>query len=196
MISTNCSSSDRSEFLAAWLKNPLKIASIVPSGRPLAQSITSEIDRRVGGVIELGPGTGVFTDALLERGVVESDLVLVEEDASFTRMLKQRYPTANIVNINASKIGGQALGNRTFRVTVSGLPLLSMTPRAVLAILLSTFRLMGSNGRFYQFTYGPLCPIPRRILDRLGLKAVRIGWTPLNMPPAAVYRITKRTLLA
>jgi phospholipid N-methyltransferase len=161
----------------------------------LAQLITSEIDRESGSVIELGPGTGVFTDLLLERGVAEDNLVLVEQDDGFTQMLKQRYPAAAVLNIDASKIGGQALADTSFGATVSGLPLLSMAPRTVLAILLGSFRHMGQNGRFYQFTYGPRCPIPRRILDRLGLKAVRIGWTLHNIPPAAVYRISKRPTL-
>jgi phospholipid N-methyltransferase len=75
---------------------------------------------------------------------------------------------------------------------VSGLPLLSMRPRQVMAILSGAFSYTRPTGRFYQFTYGPFCPIPRTVLDRLELKAKRIGGTVRNLPPASVYRITRR----
>jgi len=54
------------------------------------------------------------------------------------------------------------------------------------------FAYMRPGGAVYQFTYGPRCPVSRPILDRLGLKAVRIGGTVRNLPPASVYRISRR----
>ncbi|MBR0710294.1 SAM-dependent methyltransferase, partial [Bradyrhizobium liaoningense] len=72
------------------------------------------------------------------------------------------------------------------------LPLLSMSPRKVIAILTGAFRHMQEGGTLYQFTYGPRCPVPRPILDRLGLKASLVGRTALNIPPASVYRIRRR----
>ncbi|TIT80529.1 MAG: phospholipid methyltransferase, partial [Mesorhizobium sp.] len=47
------------------------------------------------------------------------------------------------------------------------------------------------GGAFYQFTYGPRCPVARPILEGLGLSATHIGRTMLNVPPAAVYRIVR-----
>jgi phosphatidylethanolamine/phosphatidyl-N-methylethanolamine N-methyltransferase len=67
-----------------------------------------------------------------------------------------------------------------------------MTPRKMMAMLSGVFRCLRPRGALYQFTYGPRCPVPRPILDRLGLKATRIGRTLRNIPPAAVYRITAR----
>jgi phospholipid N-methyltransferase len=75
---------------------------------------------------------------------------------------------------------------------VSGLPLLSMPANEVIAILDGAFAHMRADGAFYQFTYGPRCPVRRSVLERLGLKAVRIGGALANMPPASVYRIRKR----
>jgi phosphatidylethanolamine/phosphatidyl-N-methylethanolamine N-methyltransferase len=195
-VDISCVKSDRTIFLRAWLQDPLRVASVTPSSRSLAELITCEISRHTGGVIELGPGTGVFTDLLLERGVSEKDLTLVEQDAGFAAMLKDRYPKASIFSLDASRLARQSLGNANHAATVSGLPLLSMPTRKVFSILVNCFRLMDESGRFYQFTYGPRCPVPRRILDRLGLKAVRIGWTPHNIPPAAVYRISRRRVPA
>jgi phosphatidylethanolamine/phosphatidyl-N-methylethanolamine N-methyltransferase len=62
----------------------------------------------------------------------------------------------------------------------------------VIAILEASFGHLRPEGAFYQFTYGPRCPVSRALLDRLGLKATRIGWAFANVPPAAVYRIRRR----
>ncbi len=75
---------------------------------------------------------------------------------------------------------------------ISGLPLLSMPASKVMRILEGTFRFLDDGGSLYQFTYGWRCPVHAKILDRLGLDAVRIGATMLNFPPAGVYRISRR----
>ena len=75
---------------------------------------------------------------------------------------------------------------------VSGIPLLLMPAKRVSALLDGAFEQLRPDGAFYQFTYGPGAPIPRLILDRLGLKATRIGGTLANFPPAAVYRLRRR----
>lgn len=74
---------------------------------------------------------------------------------------------------------------------ISGLPLLSMPDRKVTAILDGAFAHLRPGAAFYQFTYGPRCPVPRPILDGLDLTATHIGRTLLNVPPAAVYRISR-----
>lgn len=195
-VNMGCPSSDRIRFLKAWLQNPLRVASVTPSSRSLAQLITSEISVDTGRVIELGPGTGVFTALLLERGVPQRDLTLIEQEPGFVAMLQARYPSARVLTIDAARLGRQVMVEDKYGATISGLPLLSMSPRKVMAILRSCFSVMETHAGFYQFTYGPRCPVPRRILDRLGLQAVRIGWTPNNIPPAAVYRISRRTILS
>ena len=186
-----CLSSDHMQFLRAWLQNPLKIASIAPSGHSLSQLITSEIVPAVGRVIELGPGTGVFTRALLKRGILEENITLIEQDEQFASSLSKRFPRAVVLNLSASRMHKRDASSDLFGAAISGLPLLSMSPRAVMAILAAAFRSMENDAKFYQFTYGPRCPVPRAILDRLELKAVRIGATPFNLPPAAVYRISR-----
>ena len=60
---------DGGAFLREWLSDPLRVASIMPSGRALAEIMTRELDPSSAPVIELGPGTGAFTTALLARGI-------------------------------------------------------------------------------------------------------------------------------
>ncbi|GLK80921.1 class I SAM-dependent methyltransferase [Methylopila turkensis] len=180
-------------FIREWLTAPLRVGAILPSGATLARAMTAEIDRSVGAVIELGPGTGVFTQALLERGVPEHRLALIETGSEFATLLQLRFPEARTLWMDASALRQVALfdGEKAGAV-VSGLPLLSMKPRKVIAILDGAFSHLKPGGAFYQFTYGPNCPVPRPILDRLGLKASRVGRALANMPPATVYRIQRR----
>ncbi|UCI06175.1 class I SAM-dependent methyltransferase [Mesorhizobium sp. B1-1-8] len=184
--------SDALHFFRAWIFDPLRVASITPSGTALAQLMVSAIGPQTGPIIELGPGTGVFTRALLGQGVAEADLVLVEKGAEFAGVLAGRFPRAGLLCIDAADIGAATLPFAgPAGAVISGLPLLSIPATKVSAILAGSFAHMRDDGCFYQFTYGPRCPVPRTILEGLGLEAVRIGWTLRNIPPAAVYRIAR-----
>ncbi|MBB3236913.1 class I SAM-dependent methyltransferase [Phyllobacterium endophyticum] len=179
-------------FFQAWLKNPLRVAAIAPSGRALASLITSETSHDTGPVIELGPGTGAFTRALIARGVRQEDLALIEFGSEFAAALQFHYPRARTLCMDAARLRTVDLfDGRSAGAVVSGLPLLSMPPRKVIAILIGAFRKMEPDGALYQFTYGPRCPVPPRLLDHLGLEAERIGGAFANLPPAAVYRIRR-----
>jgi phospholipid N-methyltransferase len=67
-----------------------------------------------------------------------------------------------------------------------------MPSRKIVAIIAGAFRHLRPGGAFYQITYGPRCPVPQAVLDRLGLRATRIGGTLRNFPPASIYRIVRR----
>jgi phosphatidylethanolamine/phosphatidyl-N-methylethanolamine N-methyltransferase len=185
--------SEAMTFARTWVMQPRKTGAILPSGHALSQLITSEINPNSGPVLELGPGTGVFTRALLARGVKESNLILVESAPEFARLLQLRFPQATVLSIDARKLDGNlfTIGTRP-SAAISGLPLLSMSAENVEAILSSTFAQISSSACLYQFTYGPACPVPRAILNRLYLVAERLGWTLFNLPPASVYRIRRR----
>ena len=184
---------DLFRFFWSWTSDPLRVAAIAPSGESLARVMTREIGPFDGPVLELGAGTGAFTRALLAQGVRETDLTLVEYGSNFMRMLQLRFPQARVLWMDASQLGQYKLfPEANVGAVVSGLPLLSMSPRKVMSILNGAFGYLKPTGAFYQFTYGPRCPVPRPILDRLGLKATRVGGTVRNLPPAAVYRITRR----
>jgi phosphatidylethanolamine/phosphatidyl-N-methylethanolamine N-methyltransferase len=189
-------SRDVGPFLRAWLANPLRVGSIRPSSSALAHLMTSEISSETGLVIELGPGTGVFTRALLARGVRERDLTLVECGSDFASILDRRFPEARVLRSDAARLHHAGLfSGAPVGAVVSGLPLVSMSPSKILAIVSGAFRYLRPGGALYQFTYIPRCPIPRVILDRLGLRAVRMGSAIANVPPASAYRITRRGAL-
>jgi phospholipid N-methyltransferase len=180
-------------FLRAWVADPGRVGAIAPSSAVLAGLITSEISAASGPIIELGPGTGVFTHAMLACGVSQENLTLIEYGSDFVRMLQLRFPAARVLWMDAAQLGQHDLfESASVGAVISGLPLLNMSPRKVMAILTSSFGFLRQGGAFYQFTYGPRCPVPRPLLDRLGLRAKLIGRALMNVPPAAVYRITRR----
>lgn len=181
---------DGLNFARAWLADPFRIGAILPSGPALARLIVREIEPKNGPGLELGPGTGVFTQALLDRGVTAENLAVVEYDDVFASLLSKRFPDIRVIRADAARLSRHSeLHDARFSAVISGLPLLSMSLRNVVMILEGAFRYMQPTGNFYQFTYGPVCPVPVAVMDRLDLKARVVGRTCRNIPPATVYAI-------
>src|ERR1700733_7601442 len=93
---------DEVRFIRSWIERPLSIGAVTPSGRLLARTMASYVDpNSTGPVVELGPGIGPVTEALVKAGVKPSRLVLVEFDPTFCRILRSRYPDATLVQGDA-----------------------------------------------------------------------------------------------
>ncbi|QIG92235.1 MULTISPECIES: class I SAM-dependent methyltransferase [unclassified Bradyrhizobium] len=186
-------SHDLISFFTAWMAAPGRVGAIAPSGAALAELITRDISANSGPILELGPGTGAFTYQLLKRGVRQQDLTLIEYGSDFMRLLQLRFPGARVLWMDAARLASERLYHGApVGAVVSGLPLLNMSPRKVISIVGGAFSYMRPGGAFYQFTYGMRCPVPRPILDRLGVRATLVDRAILNVPPAAVYRLTRR----
>jgi phosphatidylethanolamine/phosphatidyl-N-methylethanolamine N-methyltransferase len=184
---------DQVLFLRDWVCDPLQVAAIAPSSLSLAHIMTSEISFCDAPILELGPGTGVFTRRLIEKGVPQENLVLVESSQGFADLLEWRFPKARIICRDASKlIVNEHLLPGTVGAVISGLPLAIMPARKVMTIMRFAFQSLKSDSFFYQFTYGQRCPVAPAILDRCGLSSTQIGHTFLNVPPASVYRIFRK----
>jgi phospholipid N-methyltransferase len=180
-------------FLRAWLAAPLRVAAIAPSGPALARAITAEIGPESMPVIEFGPGTGVFTQAILDAGVTHDRLVAVEAGANFAALMRERFPQVRLVEGSAGDLTDIALfGPGQAGAVVSGLPILSMPKPVVRAILSKAFSELRPGGAMFQFTYGYRCPVADAVLDEFGLTARRTATVFVNAPPASVYRIERR----
>jgi phospholipid N-methyltransferase len=182
--------------LRRFIANPRRFGAVAPSSRALAERITENIDPKRGPVIELGPGTGVFTRALLDRQVAEKDLILVESDPHLAEKLSERFPAAHVVCHDAETLTEASLmsGQKVASV-ISGLPLRNFSKQKVASILQSLFGVMTGTGDFYQFTYANSCPVDDDVLDRLDLEARNLGRIWRNFPPATVYRFRRRDRL-
>jgi len=165
----------------------------MPSGPSLARAITAEISAATGPVLELGPGTGVFTRALLARGVSAENLTLLEFDPKLAKLLGARFPGVRVVSACATKLASLDLFEQNgVGAIVSGLPLLSMPHTTIHQILEGSFSQLREEGTIYQFTYRPLCPVPRKVMKALNLKGVCTNFSMKNLPPAWVFALRKK----
>lgn len=98
-----------SSFLEEFLRNPATVGSMVPSSRELTEKVMAPIDfASARCIVEYGPGTGVFTDILIQRRKAETAIVLVEVNRRFSQMLKERYsgqPNVYVIHGSADKTG-------------------------------------------------------------------------------------------
>ncbi|WP_243374957.1 class I SAM-dependent methyltransferase [Microvirga solisilvae] len=182
---------DEARFLRSWLERPLAIGAITPSGKILARTMASYVDPRIPGpVIELGPGTGPVTDALIRRGIEQERLILVEFNPEFCRLLKRRFPKATIIQGDAYDLTETLSGilKEPAAATVSSLPLFTKPMDQRLDLLEAAQTLMNPGAPFIQFTYAVVPPIPSRS-DAYKTKASNRIWR--NLPPARVWVYNK-----
>src|SRR5215475_14407550 len=115
-------------FIRGLLARPKNVGAIAPSGPALTRAIANQIDPAIEGpILELGPGTGVVTAALIERGIAPERITAIEYDPEFARLVKQRLPKVNVVRGNAfdlaRTLGDEKGDAEPFAGVISGLPL-------------------------------------------------------------------------
>jgi phosphatidylethanolamine/phosphatidyl-N-methylethanolamine N-methyltransferase len=178
---------DEVRFIRSWIERPLSIGAVTPSGKPLARTMARYVDPASNGpVVELGPGTGPVTEALVEAGVSPSRLVLVEFNPSFCRILRSRYPDATLVQGDAYSMRRllETLLLQPAAAVVSGLPLVTKPITERLRLIRDAFDLMVPGAPFVQFTYSVAAPLPKRI-GGFSVEASERIW--MNIPPARVW---------
>jgi phosphatidylethanolamine/phosphatidyl-N-methylethanolamine N-methyltransferase len=183
-------------FFRQWLKNPLAIAAISPSSRQLARQMVAELPENTRRVVELGGGTGVFTEALIEHGIRPADLLVLELNEELHHHLRLRFAEAHVVCADARDLPTVAarvgfLDDGKADAVISGLGLLSMPKPTQQAIVEAAFQTLRPDGRLIQFTYGPASPVAKEVLAALDLNSRRGNFAWWNMPPATVYVYTR-----
>ncbi|GAB1717733.1 MAG: Ribosomal RNA adenine methylase transferase [Nitrobacter sp.] len=163
------------------------MGAVMPSGRLLARTMAQYVD--VGStdpVVELGPGTGAITNALIEHGVEQKRLVLVEYDPGFCALLRDRYPQATVVQGDAYSLRDSLWNVLSARASavVSGLPLVTKPMLTRLKLIRDAFVALAPGAPFVQFTYSVVPPIPKS-LPGISAEASERIW--MNLPPARVW---------
>jgi phosphatidylethanolamine/phosphatidyl-N-methylethanolamine N-methyltransferase len=178
---------DEVRFIRSWMERPLTTGAVTPSGKILARTMARYVDPDSDGpVVELGPGTGPVTEALVQAGVAPSRLVLVEFNAGFCRILRSRFPDATLVQGDAYSMRRllETLLLQPAAAVVSGLPLITKPLKMRLRLIRDAFDLMLPGAPFVQFTYSVASPLPRR-LGGFSVEASERIW--MNIPPARVW---------
>ncbi|MGH6960365.1 MAG: class I SAM-dependent methyltransferase [Dongiaceae bacterium] len=179
--------SEPAVFFRQWLRDPLKIGAIAPSSRELAAAMAALVPpHATQPIVELGGGTGVITDALLDAGVPRRRLFVIERDPVLHGVLAERFPGVHVVRGDAADLGPllRPLGVQRAGAVVSGLPLLNMRKTTQHRIVEQSFALLEPGAPFIQFTYGLFSPIPRHSFGLDGAVKRRVF---NNLPPASVW---------
>jgi len=178
---------DEMQFIRSWIEKPLSIGAVTPSSKALARTMARYVDPAANGpVIELGPGTGPVTEALVEHGIDPSRLILVEFNPDFCRLLRARYPAATVVQGDAYRLRRllETYVDEPAAAIVSGLPLVTKPLRTRLRLISDAMTLLAKGAPFVQFTYAMLPPIPKE-LSGVRAEASELIW--MNLPPARVW---------
>lgn len=170
-------------YLRPYLKNWRTTGSIMPSSRFLAGKMTAPIDfSSAKMIVELGPGTGCFTKAILARMRPDAKLYAIEIQTEFVNELRKiKDKRLKIIHGSAEKIPVKA------DYIISGLPLVSLPKQAGENIIKAVLKSLRPDGKYIQFQYSLKSYKKFKTL----FKEVKLSFTPLNVPPAFVYTCSK-----
>jgi len=178
---------DEVRFIRSWIDKPLHMGAVMPSGKALARTMAQYVDPQgTGPVIELGPGTGAITTALVAHGIDQKRLVLVEFNPTFCALLRERYPQATVVQGDAYTLRDTLWDvlKEPASAVVSGLPLVTKPMLTRLRLIRDAFTALSPGAPFVQFTYAVVPPIPKS-LPGVSTEASERIW--MNLPPARVW---------
>jgi phosphatidylethanolamine/phosphatidyl-N-methylethanolamine N-methyltransferase len=177
---------DQWRFLRGLIERPKHVGAIAPSSPALASAIAAQVDPKIEGpVLELGPGTGVVTEALIARGVTPERITAIEYDPEFVDMMHKRFPRVNTIQGDAFDLV-HTLGaeqNEPFAAIVSGLPLLNFPPHKRAALIKGALARLKPGSPLVQFSYGLTSPaVPPKDFN-----VTRAALVWMNLPPARVW---------
>jgi len=176
-------------FLRRWLANPLQMGSVVPSSATLCRQIVDQVRQGPDeAVLELGAGTGVISRALLASGIPPERLFVIEIVPSMTEHLRALLPGAQVVQGDARRLPELLPSRWQGRIgtVICGIPLV-LLPLAEQRRFIDAIERVAPGRGFLHYSYCATSPLPYR---KHGLSARREAWTPLNFPPASVWRYT------
>lgn len=181
-------------FFREWIREPGAVGAIAPTGKAAARAMAAcvPLDSDLP-VLELGPGTGAITEAILERGIEPQRLVSVEYSKEFYNYLKARFPGVNFINGDAFNLAETLKDTpwQRFRAVVSGIPLLNVPKPERTKLIRDALALAEPGAPFIQISYGP--KPPAAVLG--GEFSVRTtDWVVKNVPPARVFIYRRQDL--
>lgn len=184
--------SEKFAFLKSLTDSPRLTGAIAPSGAALSRLMASFVDPDDPlPVLELGPGTGVVTAALIERGVAAEKITTIEFNPEFCGLLRDRFPRVAVIRGDAYDLAATLPADRAgpFSAVISSLPLLTRPPEIRSRLIEQALARMAPGQPLIQFSYSlfpPVKPVPGRFT------VARSKWVLMNLPPARVW-VYRRT---
>jgi phosphatidylethanolamine/phosphatidyl-N-methylethanolamine N-methyltransferase len=182
----------KKSFIKQFWKERKMIGAMAPSSRFLADKMLNHIDfNNTKVIIELGPGTGVFTDRILKMMRNDAVLLVFELNDDFYATLKKRITDSrvHIIHDTAEKIESylNEFNIEKADVVISSLPLANFPSDLRKSILSASHNSLTDLGKYVQFQYSLQS---KRQIKNIFNK-VDISFTPFNFPPAFVYTCKK-----
>lgn len=182
---------DEIRFIRGMMAQPKTVGAIMPTSQRMANKMASIIDPDSGlKVLELGPGTGVITKAILDKGVKPESLVSIEYSTPFYQHLMAKYPGVNFINGDAFDIAEtlRAYEGETFDCVISGIPLLNFPMHVRVKLIEELLKLIPAGRPVVQFSYGPISPVTARPDS---YKIEHFDFIVRNIPPAQIWHFKK-----
>jgi phosphatidylethanolamine/phosphatidyl-N-methylethanolamine N-methyltransferase len=179
---------DTTLFLQEWFANPQRTGSLAPSSPQLAAAMAHWLPADPESfVLELGPGTGAVTEALIKRGLREDRLVAIERNPKMARLLREKFPRAQIIIGDAWHLDHLLRSRRepieSVGAVISSLPLLNFPHTEAEDLTQKIRSVLEPEGNWVQYSYH-LGKKQVRGAASFKLRASKIVW--LNFPPARV----------
>ncbi|HEX5932866.1 MAG TPA: class I SAM-dependent methyltransferase [Pseudorhizobium sp.] len=174
-------------FFKGWIDGPKSVGAILPTSSVTARRMASVIDPASGlPVLELGPGTGIITKAILARSIRPENLVSIEYSTDFYQHLTRTIPGVNFINGDAFDLDRTLADwkDRKFDAVISAIPMLSFPMERRVALLEDLLDRMPAGRPVVQITYGPVSPIDARP-DRFRIR--HLDFVVRNIPPAQLW---------
>lgn len=186
-------------FLRQFLSSPTRVGAITPSSRGLVAAMVDSFDwNQVTNVVEYGPGTGVFTEAILARKRPDSGFIAIERSADLVQVTRDRCPGATVCHGSVTDVSQICRQNGIAEINaiVCGLPWAAFSESLQNEIMDSMFVMLPPGGHFATFAYLQGVPLPagRRFAQRLRESFSEVKRSPIvwkNLPPAFVYRCVR-----
>jgi phosphatidylethanolamine/phosphatidyl-N-methylethanolamine N-methyltransferase len=180
---------DLALFIGEMIRRPNEVGAVAPSSAATAQWMCHDLANIEGPIVEIGPGTGSFTRAILNSGVTPDRLTLLEMGPRFCDSLRDKFPGVTVLNRPGQEI--DQIGLTNIGAIISGVPMLAR-PELQRGVLEPAFRTLAPGGSFTQFTYSIRTPFSQELLQDLDLQSRKLATVWGNLPPATIYRITRR----
>jgi len=179
---------DSGLFLREWIADPQRTGAVAPSSPQLAAAMARWLPSDPESyVLELGPGTGAVTGALIQRGLREDRLVAIEKNPTLARLLHRRYPSAHIITGDAWHLD-ELLQDRSDPIdrvgaVISSLPLVNFPVAQAESLAEKIRTVLEPHGTWVQYSYH-IHKRRTRGTSRFRLLTSKIVW--FNLPPARV----------
>ncbi len=175
-------------FIKGWIDKPKHVGAILPTSAVTAKKMASIANPQSGlPVLELGPGTGIITKAILERGIAPEKLVAIEFSTDFYQHLVKAYPGVNFINGDAfdiEKTLGEQWAGQQFDCVISAIPLLHFPMYRRVQLIDKLLDLLPPGRPVIQITYGPVSPVIAWP-DRYQIE--HFDFIVRNIPPAQLW---------